>query len=712
MPDYYSGGLVMKRRLLEAALFVLVFAAFYWSPVQQILDSKYTMLLSESILRRHSFDLKYALPDVHSNDAAGGPYQTALINGRLLYDFPCGGSVLALPAVAILNAAGISTLGPDGLYNLDGEALIQRILAPLLMAAAVWLIFRTALLVGLPVSWALVIALGTAFGTQLWSTTSRALWSLTWLVVLLTAVIWILMRCEAGKGRFRPILTATLLSWMYFVRPTASTAIIAISVYVLVTYPKALPAYVITGLAWLAAFVAYSFYLFGTALPSSYRMTWWFSLSQARHRMLGLLLSPSRGLFIFVPVVMFVLYLVVRYWKDLKHKRLAIVALAVIGANLTVVSMLMLWWGGWSYGPRELTDTIPFYALLAMLGCRAFLDDTSISLQRAAATIAAGLVLLMLSVVMNAPGALSGAANAWNAWAHLEEHPDRLWDWSHAQFLAPLNSTPPQDVWDDLKTRQLGVLAGRARVDLAAHWPGPQLPRGDGLPVIDSVNGVHVITSVGQPGADWAPTVILPANHNALLSGWESDTSEPIVLGGRGFDTTNGVAVGLFCAGQGGQVGPFFFNPGNPGFDAGRIILKLPRAGSGVPSAGSGMIVVRNKGADGNYSKAGNGVWISIGAPILVKHVYQSGAVITVEGAGFSAATVVNLYCGKPFENLGGLDSAGKPVLHLEMDGDAKLRLIVPPTAKAGACYLEALNPPFLPFSSSYNDPGGAFILQ
>ena len=154
-------------------------------------------------------------------------------------------------------------------------------------------------------------------------------------------------------------------------------------------------------------------------LLSLFCMMWWFSGSKCAIECLGC------------------------YWKDLKHKRLAIVALAAIGANLTMVSMLMLWWGGWSYGPRELTDTIPFYALLTMLGCRAFLDESSIGLQRAAATIAAGLVLLMLSVVMNAPGALSAAANAWNAWAHLEEHPDRLWDWrDHAAVFGPaqLNS--------------------------------------------------------------------------------------------------------------------------------------------------------------------------------------------------------------------------------------------------------------------------------
>jgi hypothetical protein len=124
------------------------------------------------------------------------------------------------------------------------------------------------------------------------------------------------------------------------------------------------------------------------------------------------------------------------------------------------------------------------------------------------------------------------------------------------------------------------------------------------------------------------------------------------------------------------------------------------------------MIQVRNKGADGNFSKASNGVWISIGAPIQVRQVYQSGALLTVEGTGFSTATVVNLYCGRPLDNFGGFDAAGRPLLHLEVEGDSKLRFTVPSRATAGKCYVEALNPPFLPFSSSYNDPGGSFILH
>jgi hypothetical protein len=37
---------------------------------------------------------------------------------------------------------------------------------------------------------------------------------------------------------------------------------------------------------------------------------------------------------------------------------------------------------------------------------------------------------------MNAPGALSRTANDWNATPNINTHPERLWDWRHAQFLS------------------------------------------------------------------------------------------------------------------------------------------------------------------------------------------------------------------------------------------------------------------------------------
>jgi hypothetical protein len=46
------------------------------------------------------------------------------------------------------------------------------------------------------------------------------------------------------------------------------------------------------------------------------------------------------------------------------------------------------------------------------------------------------MLLLIASVAMNAPGALSESANMWNATPNIDTHPERLWDWRHPQFLA------------------------------------------------------------------------------------------------------------------------------------------------------------------------------------------------------------------------------------------------------------------------------------
>jgi hypothetical protein len=44
--------------------------------------------------------------------------------------------------------------------------------------------------------------------------------------------------------------------------------------------------------------------------------------------------------------------------------------------------------------------------------------------------------------------------------------------------------------------------------------------------------------------------------------------------------------------------------------------------------------------------------------------------------------------------------------------GPTRFSFAVPAGAIPGAAYIQAINPPFVPFSSSGNDPGGAFALE
>src|SRR6266516_88827 len=86
----------------------------------------------------------------------------------------------------------------------------------------------------LPTNWSGILALGGALGTQVWSTASRALWADTWGMLLLGIVVYLLLAHEVGRRRINPIVLATLLSWMYFVRPTYAVPILAITAYLFI----------------------------------------------------------------------------------------------------------------------------------------------------------------------------------------------------------------------------------------------------------------------------------------------------------------------------------------------------------------------------------------------------------------------------------------------------------------------------------------------
>jgi hypothetical protein len=98
--------------------------------------------------------------------------------------------------------------------------------------------------------------------------------------------------------------------------------------------------------------------------------------------------------------------------------------------------MSPIWWGGFSYGPRELTDTVPWFVVLTILGISTFLKDSRLTIYECSAVVSSAMLLLAVSISMNAPGALSFSASNWNQVPNVDEHPERVWDWQHPQWLA------------------------------------------------------------------------------------------------------------------------------------------------------------------------------------------------------------------------------------------------------------------------------------
>ncbi|MBD0325087.1 MAG: hypothetical protein ICV68_01570 [Pyrinomonadaceae bacterium] len=438
---------------VAAGIFCFTLLVFAFSQVRQITDSNYSMLLSQSLVEHGTFKLdNYNIPRLEPFNRGyftsnGAIYQLELANNHIYYHLPPGSSVLSAPYVALTRLFGLKATNPDGTYNREGETKIEASLAALLMATLAVIFFYTARLL-LPIAWSACLAIGATLGTQIWSTASRAMWTDTWGILLLGIVILMLVAHETRRRTLNPIWLATLLSWTYFVRPTNAIHILAITAYLLIYHRRLFIPYALTGALWFAGFVFYSWHNFRQLLPSYYQSSrlnfsvFWTALA-------GNLISPARGLLVYVPVLLFVAYLLVRYWRYVKFQRLVILSLAIICGHLVAVSGFPHWWGGHSYGPRFTTGLVPWLVLPAILGVEALLAwrrEHQASVRQSAgwrAQLITGALLLFVSMFIHARGAMSHETWLWNTRPiGVDEHPERLWDWREPQFLAGWVASP------------------------------------------------------------------------------------------------------------------------------------------------------------------------------------------------------------------------------------------------------------------------------
>ena len=455
-PQQASDGKQMQSRrdrIGVAIILVGTFWVFRLCPVHTVYDSHYEMLFSQQLLWHQSFSVSaWTIPELQSHQPGqihrccdDLPYQLVQVGERFYHYYPPGNIILPMPFVALANAIGISAIDQDGRYNLKGDEQMQKTLAALLMATLAVVIFLTARLI-LPFEWSLLISAATAFGTQVWSTASRAMWSHTPGILILGVAVFLIIRAETKGCPLRPVLLGTCLSWLYFIRPTFSLSIIAIGIYVLLYHRASLLPFVLTGCLWLAAFIVYSEYHFGHLLPPYYNNIYKVgALSRFGERLAGVLISPSRGLLIYVPVLIVIGYLLVRY-RSTSTRRLVNLAAAVVIAHVLLIATFAEWHGGGSYGPRLLTDVVPWFALLGMLAVEARLrwraaKPAQDTLWHRRIEMGTAAVVLACSITVNAMGAISRGTEIWNGFQALavDQWYRNLWDWRHPQFMG----TPP-----------------------------------------------------------------------------------------------------------------------------------------------------------------------------------------------------------------------------------------------------------------------------
>lgn len=148
----------------------------------------------------------------------------------------------------------------------------------------------------------------------------------------------------------------------------------------------------------------------------------------------GSLLSPSRGLLVYMPWTAFAFWGAAKLWKAKTPawSRTLIVALAaVLAAQVTGGD----WWGGWCYGPRYLTDLLPFLAWFLVPALAALRARPVLRFVFAATVV----IAFWVQVV----GAFYYPAGDWDGLpVRVEDDQRRIWDWSDTQIMRSWNAGP------------------------------------------------------------------------------------------------------------------------------------------------------------------------------------------------------------------------------------------------------------------------------
>jgi len=471
---WWAGGLLVASLM----------AIYVRSPQHELFDAQFTLLTTEALLTRASWDVGPALGAPFAEEVRNEralalasnrrfsevPFWQLepLPDGRIVYRYPPGTSLFSLPFVALARPFGGSTLGPYGLYDRDRETALQTWLAALL-AALVALIVQRMALRELPWGAATTVALVAGLGGPLWSTASRCLWPQTWTAVWVALALLELLRWEDGE-RQRPELLALYASAAFWARPTAALFAAPIALYVALRFRRALSRLLVTGALALAAYGLLSKIVWSSWVPAYTQVlhhgagpnpsTWRTLIYQ--------LVSVRGGVIFYSPIVVAILLALAVRGVARERRPFAILVLGIWIAHVVLYTLWRFRLDG-TASQRFLTELTP---CIAWLGAHAWRRARDAARERPRAPLRLWAVrstvafLALASVAAHATGAL------YLRWPNLSAKM-RQERQIEAQGGPPA-TTQPVRVRDELPQRRL------VRWLVTEWWPGPrQAPEAD-----------------------------------------------------------------------------------------------------------------------------------------------------------------------------------------------------------------------------------------
>jgi len=475
-----------------------------------------------AILQHHTLYL-----DSAANVAAQGRGRTAFWllhrpHGRVMSLYPIVTPVLItplyVPAVVFLHARGWTDVRLDRLAR-----IMEKLCASLIAALSASLLYLVLRRRATP-SIALLLTIAYAFGTTTWMISSQALWQHGMAQLLIVGALLVLTgSCTAPRA----IAAGLLVGLAAGNRPPDTILAIALGIYGLFWARRRWPLLAASAAMPMLLVLLYNLVTTGN-VAGGYGLAGRPQFLQ--HDLLpglaGLLVSPTRGLLVFSPFFVF-LVLAWRYRPVDRDERRLTLAMA-IGAALQILLYAKAdWRAGLSWGPRYLTDLLPFFIWMLVPVVTALRGFARLAFHLAA----------VASIAFEAMGAFS-YMSVYDAPIFAADHGGTndmhaAWNWRNSPLLAlHLQGLAPPDLIASIGGNFEDVANGTATGWALANRRAP-------AKVAVIVDGEQTFSSSTFSDRGWRVPLdashLKPGEHTAAAFVWPYAKGEGCYLGERKF---------------------------------------------------------------------------------------------------------------------------------------------------------------------------------
>lgn len=379
-------------------------------------DSMWNVPVGLSLIKEGNIDLDEYSELIESRNY----YGITEFNGSYYNYFPIGGTIIPLPLIFI-----------GHIIFEENISLIELFSSKLMFSITVFTFYLLCWIVSRDVKISIVLSFIFAFATPNLYILSGALWTHGSAELMIILSLLAPLYGKSKQSDIIPAFSVIFLFLGYLARPTVALLAPIVFLYLILTRRRSAILFIGLGIACLSIFIIWSLISFGVPLPPYYVASR-LSMETFTTALVGQLASPNRGLFIFVP---FVLFSIVGMHKAIKDPNADLIFKLLpihIVTYVIVLAMFPHWWGGHSYGPRLYTELMPTFAI--------YLYWVIIDIQKEDKAykplIFIGIITYCVLVQSFAVIDPSYSVHAWNSLPiNVDLAPERIWDWSDMQIF-------------------------------------------------------------------------------------------------------------------------------------------------------------------------------------------------------------------------------------------------------------------------------------